>query len=88
MEAQEFRVLCELGCWDSLKHLKICEVKKKNEFPEGFIQKEKMRGNNPAQNSRRNVSHWIGASPLDVENITLLGAINGVSWATKRQYQF
>ena len=43
-----------------------------------------MRGNNPAQNSRRNVSHWIGASPLDVENITLLGAINGVSWATKR----
>jgi len=29
MEAQEFRVFCEMGRWNSLEHLKICEVKKK-----------------------------------------------------------
>ena len=29
MEAQKFRVFCEMGLWNSLEHLKICEVKKK-----------------------------------------------------------
>ena len=44
-----------------------------------------MRGNNPAQISRRNFSHWMGASPLDAGNIMPPGAINSVLWATKRQ---
>ena len=29
MEAQEFKVFCEMARWNSLEHLKICEVKKK-----------------------------------------------------------
>ena len=29
VETQEFRVFCETGCWNSLHHLKIYEVKKK-----------------------------------------------------------
>ena len=35
-----------------------------------------MSENTPAQNSRKNISCWIGASPLDARNITPLGAIN------------
>ena len=46
-----------------------------------------MKGNNPAQISRRNVSRWMGASPLDAGNITPPGAINSASWATKLQQQ-
>ena len=44
-----------------------------------------MSENAPTQNSRKNISRWIGASPLDVGNIMLPGAINDASWATKRQ---
>ena len=29
VETLEFRVFCEMGRWNSLEHLKICEVKKK-----------------------------------------------------------
>ena len=44
-----------------------------------------MRGNNPAQNSRRNINHWMGASPLDAGNITSPGAINSASVAIMRR---
>ena len=43
-----------------------------------------MRGNNPAQNSRRNISHWMGASPLDAGNIMSPKAINSASVAIMR----
>ena len=35
-----------------------------------------MSENTPAQNSRKIISCWIGASPLDARNITPLRAIN------------
>ena len=38
-----------------------------------------MSGNTPAQNTRKNVSHWIGVSPLDVGDIKLFGVINNAS---------
>ena len=38
-----------------------------------------MRGNNLAQNSRRNVNRWMGASPLDTGNIMPFGVINSAS---------
>jgi len=44
-----------------------------------------MSGNTPTQKSRKNISHWIGTSPLDAGNIASLGATNDASWATKRQ---
>ena len=44
-----------------------------------------MSGNTPAQNPRKNISRWVGASPLEVGNITPPGAINDTSWATKHQ---
>ena len=44
-----------------------------------------MSGNNPAQNSRKDISHWIGASPSNAGNIAPPGAINDASWTTKRQ---
>ena len=43
-----------------------------------------MSGNTPTQNSRKDINHWIGASPLDARNIAPLGAINDVSRTTKR----
>ena len=44
-----------------------------------------MSGNTPAQNSRKNIIRWIGASPLDAGNITPHRVINDTSWAMKRQ---
>ena len=44
-----------------------------------------MSGNTPTQNSRKNVSRWIGASLLDVGDIKPPKVINNASWATKRQ---
>ena len=44
-----------------------------------------MSENTPAQNSRKNIIRWIGASPLDAGNIMLPGVINDASWATKHQ---
>ena len=44
-----------------------------------------MNGKSPAQNSRGNVIHLIGISPLDAGNIIPPRAINDASWATKRQ---
>ena len=38
-----------------------------------------MSGNTPAQNTRKNVSHWIGISLLDVGDIKLFGVINNAS---------
>ena len=38
-----------------------------------------MSGNTPAQNTRKNVSHWIGVSLLDAEDIKPPGAINNAS---------
>ena len=35
-----------------------------------------MSGNTPAQNTRKNVSRWIGISPLDAGDIKPLGVIN------------
>ena len=46
-----------------------------------------MRGNNPAQISKRNVNRWMGASPLDAGNIMPPRAINSASWAMKCQQQ-
>ena len=44
-----------------------------------------MSGSTPAQNTRKNVSHWIGVSPLDVRDIKPPGVINNAPWTTKRQ---
>ena len=44
-----------------------------------------MSGNNPAQNSRRNVNRWICMSPLDTGDKTPPGTINDASRASKRQ---
>ena len=46
-----------------------------------------MSENTPTQNSRKNINHWIGVSPLDAGNITPLGTINDALWATKQQWQ-
>ena len=43
-----------------------------------------MSGNTPTQNSRKNISRWIGASSLDAGNIMPHGVINDTSWTTKR----
>ena len=75
----------ELKRWDSLEYLKICEVKKKKSSLKALYRGGEMSGSTPAQNSRKNISHWIGASSLDVGNITPPRAINDLSWATKHQ---
>ena len=38
-----------------------------------------MSGNTPAQNTRKNVNHWIGVSLLDAGDIKLPGVINNAS---------
>ena len=62
-------MFCELERWDSLKYLKICEVKKKKRSLKALYRGGEMSGSTPAQNSRKNINHWIGASPLDARNI-------------------
>ena len=47
-----------------------------------------MIGSNPAQNSKREINHWICASPLDLGKKALPGAINGALRASKRQWQY
>ena len=42
-----------------------------------------MSGNNPAQNSRRNVNCWICMSPLDTGDRTPSEAINDASRVSK-----
>ena len=42
-----------------------------------------MNENTPAQNYRKNIIRWIGASSLDAGNIMPPRAINDASWATK-----
>ena len=46
-----------------------------------------MSGSNPAQNSRKEINHWICASPLDLGNKALPRAIDSASRALKRQWQ-
>jgi len=41
---QEFRVFCEMGSWNSLEHLKICEVKKKMNSPKALYRGRKEVG--------------------------------------------
>ena len=44
-----------------------------------------MSGNNPAQNSRRNVNRWIYVPPLDVGDRAPPGTINDASRVSKCQ---
>ena len=46
-----------------------------------------MSGSNLAQNSKRKISCWICASPLDLGNKSSPRAINSASRASKRQGQ-
>ena len=38
-----------------------------------------MSGDTLAQNTRKNISHWIGVSPLDIGDIKLPGVISNAS---------
>ena len=53
--------------------------------PSGLYIEGKTSGNNPAQNSRRNVNHWIYVPSLEMRDKTLHGAINDALQVSKRQ---
>ena len=75
----------EMVHWNSLQHLKICEAKKETNSLRALYRGEKTSGNNPTQNSRRNVNHWIYMPSLDMGDKTPHVAINDASQVSKRQ---